>query len=589
MHTILIVEDEAVLRLTFARFLEEAGYAVESAENYHDAVAFVERDHFDVVVTDIVLGGETGIDILRHIREKSPETMVIMITGEPSVETATEAVRLGAFDYLSKPVTGEALKRVVRMAVDRAGLLAERDDYAARMDAYRRELEALFHTVKEGIVTVDANGNVRQINAAAAQMLGEDVREMAGTAATALFCGALHKATEALQHTLETRNEVAEFHVEVTLPRSGEKVFVMSTTPLDTGGKAAGGAVLVLRDLTRISRLEKQLASSHQYQNMVGKSSRMAEVFNLIENVAETDSTVLIYGESGTGKELVAAALHYTSHRSNGPFIKVNCAALAEDILESELFGHVKGSFTGAVKDRVGRFEAANGGTILLDEIGDISPRLQLRLLRVLQEREFERVGDTRPIQVDVRIVASTNQNLVQKIEENHFREDLYYRLNVVRIELPALRERRADIPLLIDHLCKKFNGIFKKEIAGLSSQALEMLMHYPWFGNIRELENCLERAFIVCHDAIILPEHLPPEIGKRPQRSPAHTPTPHDGESSLGYARPEDNERMRVLEALERTDWNVAKSARILGVARNTLYQRIRTYKLTRPNGKGY
>lgn len=237
----------------------------------------------------------------------------------------------------------------------------------------------------------------------------------------------------------------------------------------------------------------------------------------------------------------------------------------------------------------MGRFEAANGGTILLDEIGDISPRLQLRLLRVLQEREFERVGDTRPIQVDVRIVASTNRNLVQKIEENQFREDLYYRLNVVRIELPALRERRADIPLLIDHLCKKFNATFKKDIVGVSSQSLEMLMHYPWFGNVRELENCLERAFIVCHDTVILPEHLPPEIGKRTARTTLNTTSPENAEGMHAYARPEDSERMRVLEALERTDWNVAKSARILGVARNTLYQRIRTYKLTRPSSKGY
>ncbi|MCF6285842.1 MAG: sigma 54-interacting transcriptional regulator, partial [Candidatus Hydrogenedentes bacterium] len=573
MCNVLIVEDEAVLRLTFTRFLEEEGYGVESAEDYEEAASHMGNTHFDVVVTDIVLGGKTGVDILRHARETSPGSMVIMITGEPSVETATEAVRLGAFDYLAKPVTGDALKRVVRMAVERINLLAERDAYAAQMDAYRRELEALFHAVKEGIVAVDATGEVRQVNAAAAQMLGENMNDMAGQMAEHLFKGPLQQASEALSRTLQTREEVAEFRVEATLHRSGDKVLVMSTTPLENGGKASG-AVLVLRDLTRITRLEKQLAENHQYQNMIGKSARMTEVFDLIENVADTDSTVLIYGESGTGKELVAAALHYTSHRANGPFIKVNCAALAEDILESELFGHVKGAFTGAVRDRVGRFEAAGGGTILLDEIGDISPRLQLRLLRVLQEREFERVGDTRSIQVDVRIIASTNQNLAQKIEEHSFREDLYYRLNVVRLELPALRERRADIPLLIDHLCKKFNSTFKKEIIGLSSSALELLVHYPWFGNVRELENCLERAFIVCHDTVIQPGHLPPEISKRPLHT-GLTPTPkQDGITEDGQANHEEIDRMRVLEALERTDWNVAKSARILGVARNTLYQ---------------
>ncbi len=447
MNSVLIVEDEDVLRLTFARFLEAERYHVETASSFESARELLDRRNFDVVVTDIILGGDTGVDLLRLVRQATSRTEVIMITGEPSVETAAEAVRLGAFDYLAKPVTGEALKRVVRLAFEHNRLVAERDEYAARTDAYRRELEAIFHAVREGIVTVDDQGIIRQVNAAAAHMLGEDLSELTGRLARDVFTGSLDRAAEALRKTLATRGEVSEFRVEATLARSGEKVLVMSTTPLGNGGVSPGGAVLVLRDLTHITRLEKQLASSHQYQDMIGKSAPMTEVFNLIENVAETDSTVLIYGESGTGKELVAAALHYKSHRANGPFVKVNCAALAEDILESELFGHVKGAFTGAIKDRVGRFEAANGGTILLDEVGDISPRLQLRLLRVLQEREFERVGDTRPIKVDVRIIASTNKNLAQRIVEGVFREDLYYRLNVVRIELPPLRDRRVDIP----------------------------------------------------------------------------------------------------------------------------------------------
>lgn len=579
MNRVLIVEDEDVLRLTFARFLEEEGYEVDSAADYEVAADLVQRYRFDVVVTDIVLGGKTGVDLLRHVRETLPGAMVVMITGEPSVETAAEAVRLGAFDYLPKPVTGDALKRVVRLAIDRINLLAERDEYAARVDAYRRELEALFHAVKEGIVTVDEGGDIRQVNAAAAQMLGEDSEDLTGQSADRTFLGPLASIAEALSTTLRTRKEVLDFRVEAALPRSGERVFVVSTTPLDTGG-----AVVVLRDLTRITRLEKQLAGNSHYQSMIGRSAPMREVFDLIENVAETDSTVLICGESGTGKELVAAALHYASQRANGPFIKVNCAALAEDILESELFGHVKGAFTGAVRDRVGRFEAANRGTILLDEIGDISPRLQLRLLRVLQEREFERVGDTRPIQVDVRIIASTNKNLMKKIEENTFREDLYYRLNVVRIELPALRERRGDIPLLIDHLCKRFNTVFKKEVAGISPAGLELLVHYPWYGNVRELENCLERAFIVCHDTIIQSEHLPPEISKHSHPESSTSTARRTSGELVDFNGSEDYERLRVLEALERTDWNVAKSARILGMARNTLYQRIRSYQLERP-----
>ena len=256
---------------------------------------------------------------------------------------------------------------MVRLALEHIRLVAERDAYAARTDAYRRELETIFHAVKEGIVTVDEHASIRQVNAAAGQMLGEDISEITGRPARDVFNGSMAPAAEALERTLATGREVEEFHVEVSLPRCGDKVFVVSTAPMGNG--EPGGAVLALRDLTHVTRLEKQLASDHNYQNMIGRSAPMVEVFDLIENVAETDSTVLIYGESGTGKELVAAALHYTSPRANGPFVKVNCAALAEDILESELFGHVKGAFTGAIKDRVGRFEAANRGTILL-EIG---------------------------------------------------------------------------------------------------------------------------------------------------------------------------------------------------------------------------
>jgi transcriptional regulator with GAF, ATPase, and Fis domain len=342
-----------------------------------------------------------------------------------------------------------------------------------------------------------------------------------------------------------------------------------------------------MRDVTRLTRLEEQLEDSHTYRNIIGKSARMREIFQLISDLAETDSTVLVIGESGTGKELVAAALHNASTRADGPFLRVNCAALSEDILESELFGHVKGAFTGAVRDRIGRFEAAHGGTILLDEIGDVSPRLQLRLLRVLQEREFERVGDTTPIRTDVRVIASTNQNLEQLIATGEFRQDLYYRLNVVRMEVPPLRQRREDIPLLVDYFCGRFNRSLKKEITGVAPETMEILMRYPWPGNVRELENCIERAFIVCHDAVILPRHIPPEVAQHDTHkhpvaaTPAGIPEPGDGRGARGSAL---LDRDRIVETLLQTDWNVAKSARLLGVARNTLYQRMRSLDIQRP-----
>lgn len=516
MARILVVEDEAVLRLTFSQFLQDEGHEVFVAEDYNEALRHLDAYSFEVVVTDIILAGKTGVDLLRTVRQRGLDARVIMITGEPNVETAAEAVRLGAFDYLPKPVTRDNLIKVVRLALEHKRLASERDHYAQQMDMYRRELEAIFNSVNEGIITVDAEMRIRQVNSTAGSILGLAPSDLNDRSFDSILPGKLEPAREALRETLKTHKPVVDKRIEFSRAGGGERIVIVSTAPLIAEGGAFAGAVLMLRDVTRLVRLEKQVEDAAQYRDMIGKSPRIQQVFGLIKDLSETDSTVLIVGESGTGKELVASALHHSSLRAHGPFLRVNCAALSESILESELFGHVKGAFTGAVKDRVGRFEAANGGTILLDEIGDISPRLQLRLLRVLQEKEFERVGDSRPIRTDVRVIASTNQNLEKRIQEGAFRQDLYYRLNVVRIELPALRERREDIPLLVEHFIRRFNRQFKREITGLSPEAMQIFMQYPWPGNIRELENAIERSFIVCHDAVILPEHLPRNCGTR-------------------------------------------------------------------------
>lgn len=577
MAHVLIVEDENVLRLTFGQFLEEEGHTVDRASNYDEAVERLERRTPDAIVTDIILGGKTGIDLLRTIQSKGAECPVIMITGDPSVNTASEAVRLGAFDYLAKPVTRPILLKVVRLALEHKKVAEQRNAFATKSDQYRRELETIFNSVSEGIVTVNERARVRHINEAALRMfeLKSDPREKSLDEA---LPASLSRAREALRQTLDTRKGISDIRIETPGKGLGRRVLIINTRPLVGAHGSFEGAVLVARDITRLTDLEKQVEERNQYRRMVGKSPQMREIFQLIDDMADTDSTVLICGESGTGKELVAEALHHTSGRAKGPFVRVNCAALSEDLLESELFGHVKGAFTGALKDRVGRFELANGGTILLDEIGDISPRLQLRLLRVLQEREFERVGDSRPIRVDVRVVAATNQDLLKKIEAGEFRQDLYFRLNVVRIEVPPLRERKEDIPLLCEHFCKHFNKVMKKEVTGVSPEAMEILLNYPWPGNIRELENCLERAFVVCRENTIQPRHLPVEITHRNQAGAMAA------DWSAGNGQPE-SERERVLQVLRATDWNVAKSARKLGVARNTLYQKIRTYGLSRPN----
>jgi DNA-binding NtrC family response regulator len=306
---------------------------------------------------------------------------------------------------------------------------------------------------------------------------------------------------------------------------------------------------------------------------LVGQSRKMRDIFALTRQLAAVDTTVLITGESGTGKELIAEALHALGPRAQKPLVRVNCSALAPTLLESELFGHVRGAFTGAVKDSVGRFQAAQGGTLFLDEIGDIPQSVQIRLLRFLEQKEYERVGDHATIRADVRVVAATNVNLLHKVREGLFREDLYYRLRVVEIALPPLRERAEDIPLLVEHFVRHFGGKFGKAISGVSGDMLALFLRYPWPGNVRELKHALEHAAVLCPEGTIASAHLPPELAEF-ARSRGFDPL-HPAAGGPG--------RGDLLEALNRTDWNKAKTARMLGVSRSTLYRKLLEYNITR------
>ncbi len=576
MPRVLIVEDEPVLRLTFEQFLKGAGYDVVACGSYANAITALDDDHFHLVVSDIILGGKTGIDLLRTIDERKYGCQVVMITGDPSVETAAEAVRLGAFDYLPKPVKEHDLLRVTRLALDRAELARERDRYAAEVERSRDELRTIFESVGEGIVTVDSAQCICHANAAGRENLGLEDEDFAGKHLLNALTKDYAAIRAAVERTLESRDSAPPGRIEVG-SAGGTRMIEYNVTPL----VGEGGAVLVTRDVTRLRRLEEELERTQGYHGIVGRSGAMRQVFDLIEDVKETDSTVLICGESGTGKEGIASVIQRLGPRAKRPYVRVNCAALAEDVLESELFGHVKGAFTGALKDRVGRFEAADTGTILLDEIGDVSPKVQLRLLRVLQEREFERVGDTAPIKTDVRIIATTNQDLASKIQSGDFRQDLYYRLNVVRIDVPPLRERIDDVPPLVEHFIQHFNTVMNKDIDGLTPEALGILMAHGWPGNVRELENCIERAFVVCRDSEIQPRHIPAEVrGSAPAMSATQAPTAEGNRSEE-----HDLSRDKVVAVLTQTDWNVAKSAKKLGVARNTLYLRMKTLGISRPD----
>ncbi len=321
--------------------------------------------------------------------------------------------------------------------------------------------------------------------------------------------------------------------------------------------------------------LRQQLEERYSLKNIIGKSRYMKEVFELVENIADSNSTVLIQGASGTGKEVIARLIHLKSLRRDKPFIAANCAAIPGELLESELFGHEKGAFTGAIYDKKGRFELANGGTLFLDEVGEMSLNAQVHLLRVLQEREFRRVGGTELIKIDTRIITSSNKKLEQAVKEGTFREDLFYRLNVITIYLPELRERKEDIPLLINHFLTKYGIESGRGEKSVSPEALVLLKKYNWPGNIRELENVIEKLVILCKDKVIRPEDLPQNIKKEPK-----------GELSIFIPdkRLEDIEKQYIYEVLKDNDWNKSKSAKILGIERMTLYKKINKYKLKKP-----
>lgn len=325
-----------------------------------------------------------------------------------------------------------------------------------------------------------------------------------------------------------------------------------------------------------VAQLEETLLKRYEFENIVGTSGPVQEVFALIKKVASTDSSVIIYGESGTGKELIAQAIHTHSLRKDKPFVKLNCVAIPEGLLESELFGHEKGSFTGAISQKAGKFELANGGTIFLDEIGDMTLATQAKILRVLQEREFERVGGTKTIKVDVRIIAATNKNLQKAVEEKTFREDLFFRLNVVPIYLPPLRERKADIPLLVEHFLKEARTKVKKPLLGISQDALELLMEYPWPGNVRELENCIERAAVIVEGDLITKDCLPLYVTTQEGPRPVATGADNSLDGTLATM-----ERKLILEALEKAGGVQVKAAKLLGITERSLWHRVKKYDI--------
>lgn len=573
MAAILVVDDEESIRFTVQAFLQKLGHTVLTAKNVEEALSAVKAHEFDLVFVDIMLGPRSGMEVLRDIQEKQCLCPVIMITGQPHLDSATEAVRYGAFDYLAKPVTRDILTRVSTIALEHNRVLKERNRIAVDNERYRQHLEAIFRSVQDAIITVETQSTIIDANDSVRQILGMEPSELIGGTLARSRHRLLEQCVGPVSETLEKQTIIREHRIEFTTDSGSRKVYTLACSPLLNNKIQSIGAVLVIRDVSQLDALEREVKERYSFHNIIGKSRQMQGIFALLEDLAPTDTTVLITGESGTGKELVARALHHCGPRAAGPLISINCSALSENLLESELFGHVKGAFTGAIKDKPGKIELADGGSLFLDEIGDLSPLVQLKLLRVLQEKEIERVGDSKTRKVNVRIIAATNKNLMSLILNGTFRHDLYYRLKVLEITVPPLRERREDIPLLITHFVKRFNPVFHKNVTAVSHEVLNLFMAYAWPGNIRELEHALEHAFVLCHLDVISTDHLPPEI-----RSQATEP---QGQADSMLTTPNDRNRDRILEALRLAGGNKAKAARILGISRQTMYRSLHKFGL--------
>jgi DNA-binding NtrC family response regulator len=437
---LLVVDDDPVTLDLLKEVLSKEGYEVTTASSGEDAITRGMENIFDIIITDVRMGEKDGIEVLRSFKKISPETTVIVITAFGSIENAIEAIREGAFDYISKPFKLEEIKFTTQMALEHRKLLQENKFY------------------------------------------------------------------------------------------------------------------------------RQELLNKYQFKNVIGRTPQMFHVYKTIAKVADTKSTVLLYGERGTGKELIARSIHYNSLRNNRPFIPVDCASLVETLMESELFGHVRGAFTGAHFTKRGLFEEADGGTLFLDEVSNLSLSMQTKLLRFLQEHEIKRVGGMESIRVDVRVIAAANQPLEPLVKDGKFREDLYDRLNVVSITLPPLRERKEDISLLANHFLQKFSEENHKNISHISPEALEILLQYSWPGNVRELEHTIERAIILSAHPIILPEDLPGKMFEEIKGAEILLP-----EKSLSLR---EVEKRYVLKVLDETKGNKKKASEILGIDRTTLYR---------------
>jgi PAS domain S-box-containing protein len=435
--------------------------------------------------------------------------------------------------------------------------------------------DIILDSITEGVFTVDRNWRITSFNRAAEEITGTTREQALGQPCKDILRANICEGQCVLKRTIDTGTPIVNKPV-IILDSNGKHKPISITTAIlkNQKGEVIGG-VETFRDLTRIEQLKKQIRQNYQYEDIVSRSHRMQKLFDILPEIAESSSTVLIEGESGTGKEVFARAIHNSGPRQQNPFVAVNCGALPDNLLESELFGYKAGAFTDAKKDKPGRFALAEGGTLLLDEIGDVSPAMQVRLLRFLQERVYEPLGSVEPVKADVRIIAATNKDLAELMREQKFREDLFYRVNIVKLEIPPLRDRMQDIPLLVEHFVDSLNSVQGREIAGVTDEALSCLMSYDYPGNVRELENVVERAFVLCRSEYIERRHLPGPL--------CHALAGPEKETDIASFK--HMEATFLMNALRRNNWNRAETARQLGIHKTTLFRKIKSFGLHPPS----
>ncbi len=447
---------------------------------------------------------------------------------------------------------------------------------ASRGGVEEATYKTILDSIADGVFTVDDDWRITSFNKAAENITGFTKVEAVGQKCYDIFRASVCQTACVLRRTMETGAELINIPVNIVTKDGVEKPISISTAVLrDTGGRIKGG-VETFRDLSAIESLRRALKREYSFQDIISKNHKMQELFRIMPDVAESDSTVLIQGPSGSGKELFARALHNLSPRKEGPFVAVNCAALPDTLLESELFGYKKGAFTDAGRDKPGRFDLASGGTLFLDEVGDISLALQVKLLRVLQEKTYEPLGSTQPVTVDVRIMAATNKDLREQMGLGRFRDDLYYRLNVIKFDIPPLSERTEDVPLLVDHILCRLNAEKGRNVLGVTPDVMAALIEYDFPGNVRELENILERALILCRDDVIGPDCLPSEIGTNGEEESESAPFVEDPLKAA--------EAKAIKQALARNYGHRERTAKALGIHKTTLIRKMKKLHITYP-----